>query len=335
MTIDWSSLVYRCDPGVGQEITTVHPALMANFYLLDLDPPAVGQLYESAMGFIKEGITHYQAEAMKRPAAITPAALTMVPTWMRKPKAGHRYWWRGQGGADPGCAPPCLDLLAWSLRPGEKERFVGAIARRVGPGEVPNYSLGSEVSICFPVDHPLGAADRFLPWLSGLDLVKKGGLSFAECGYGLSTLAGPFGGETERRTRAWCSRYPGLDLFEPWHHNGMYHYDPAYPDLVPLVKRAGWMTLLHARTVQLLGGEDKLRSELVDTPEIRVHPAGGGGLILQAGERPQLGDLNRGDYLPLYRKVAAVLRPARVTRLADKDEFWDHFFNIFDKSYAN
>jgi hypothetical protein len=55
------------------------------------------------------------------------------------------------------------------------------------------------------------------------------------------------------------------------------------------------------------------------------------GLILQAGNRPPLGDISRGDYLPLMRKMARVLRPARTTLLADKSEFWHHFFNMFDK----
>lgn len=31
------------------------------------------------------------------------------------------------------------------------------------------------------------------------------------------------------------------------------------------------------------------------------------------------------------RKMARVLRPARTTLLADKSEFWHHFFNMFDK----
>jgi len=99
------------------------------------------------------------------------------------------------------------------------------------------------------------------------------------------------------------------------------------------VRRAAWTLVLHPLTVAFLGGEDAIREQVADEPELRVSTLPH-GLALQAGERPQLGDLTSGDDLPLLRRMAKVVRPARIERLAEKSDFWEHFFNIFDKKYS-
>jgi hypothetical protein len=201
-----------------------------------------------------------------------------------------------------------------------------------GIGDVHENALTSVVRLALPVDHPLGNGEALRDWLLSLELLKSGDFTFGECGYGLSSLY-EFGGETEARERAACSRYPGLDCFRVSHVNQMFRVDPAYPDLIPLVKRAAWTTVLHEQTIRYLGGEELIRSQLADTPDVRAYTFEH-GMILQAGERPQLGDLNRGDFIPLVRKVAKVLRPARVNRLAEESAFWEHFFTIYDKEYV-
>jgi hypothetical protein len=336
MSVAWSELTYACDPGVGQEIVTVSPALSLTFYVRVPDLAAVTQLYESVLALIGPGLTHYRADGMKRPEPITQRALGMIPTWMRKPKLTHRYGWEANGGSDLGCAPPGFELDVMPLpplTPAQKERSLANALKSSGPGELFNYLLGSQMRLVLPVDHPLSEAGAMREWLLGLALVKAGAVSFATCGYGLSSLAAAFGGETERRERALCSRYPGLDCFRSWHAQNMYLVDPAIPDFVPLVKRASWTMILHDLTVDYLGGEAQVRERLAGSSAIIVTPFEH-GLVVQAGERPQLGDLNTGDDLPLIRQVARVVQPVRVKRPAEKSEFWEHFFDMFDKSFA-
>ncbi len=335
MRADWSEFVLVGDPGVGQTITTLHPALSVTFHFHRLDYPAIRQLCDAAMELIKPGLTHYQAEEMKRPAAINARALTMIPTWLRKPRVDHRYWWTANGGDDLGCAPPGLQFNLFTIpatTPEQQARSRAYLLKVFGTGEMLNFPLVSNIRVLLEVDHPLADGQHLLAWLSGLELVKRGSFAFAECGYTLSSLASPFGGEIRKREQVLCSRYPGLDCFRPSHTHHMFRVDPDYPDFVPLVRRAAWTTLLHPLTVAFLGGEEKIREQLAETTEIKVVTLPN-GLAIQAGATPQLGDLSRGELLPLQRKVASVLRNARITKPAEESDFWDHFFNIFDKDY--
>src|SRR5215475_5501036 len=96
---------------------------------------------------------------------------------------------------------------------------------------------------------------------------------------------------------------------------------------------ASGIIIIKKLTVAYLGGEAKVREQMERTSAIKVTPFEH-GLIIQAGERPQLGDLNAGDDLPLMREVARLVHSVRVKRPAENSEFWDHFFNMFDKSSA-
>lgn len=69
-----------------------------------------------------------------------------------------------------------------------------------------------------------------------------------------------------------------------------------------------WLTLLGQIPLRKLGGADKLRRDLAETPEIELIETRH-GLILKAGDKPQIGDSNRKDTLPLYRAVYRTIAP--------------------------
>jgi hypothetical protein len=81
---------------------------------------------------------------------------------------------------------------------------------------------------------------------------------------------------------------------------------PRSPGCAP----PNWLTLLHPSYVEQLGGAEGfprleqlgLGIELHHWPE---------GLLIQAGPRPLLGDVNAGESVEAYRAVARVLRPLR------------------------
>jgi hypothetical protein len=93
-------------------------------------------------------------------------------------------------------------------------------------------------------------------------------------------------------------RHPGYDLPE--------NLSAASFMGVTQCRGARWISLLGPKLVVALGGTESLRAKL--DPRVAMVPVGD-GLLLRAGERPELGDVNRGDAAPLLRSVAAALEP--------------------------
>jgi hypothetical protein len=108
-------------------------------------------------------------------------------------------------------------------------------------------------------------------------------------------------------------RHPGYDLPE----------NQATTSFMPRTKCRGsrWLTLLGPALLEELGGRDVLRNKL--DPGVAVM-AGGDGVLLRAGERPELGDVNRAEFAPLLRSVAAAIEP--VTYFGD----WKSLGDLFD-----
>ncbi|MGI4797020.1 MAG: type VI immunity family protein [Janthinobacterium lividum] len=99
-------------------------------------------------------------------------------------------------------------------------------------------------------------------------------------------------------------RFPGLDYPDSsqWNARGV--------DKSPtrVIRSINWLTAIDDGFVTELGGLATVTAAL--GPDCRVHRYEG-GIIIQAGDRPQLGDVNRGLVLDAYRAVARVLKPLR------------------------
>jgi hypothetical protein len=76
------------------------------------------------------------------------------------------------------------------------------------------------------------------------------------------------------------------------------------------VKGDNWLTVLGSRWIDRIGGLTALRGAL--GPEFVFHEYDG-GLVIQAGARPQMGDSNRKIWPKLYPDLARVLKPIRIT----------------------
>ena len=74
------------------------------------------------------------------------------------------------------------------------------------------------------------------------------------------------------------------------------------------LKSAGWLTLVGSRWLATLGGTEALTAVL--PAAITVHPLPS-GVLIQAGPRPLMGDVNRQEDLGPYRAVGRVLAPIR------------------------
>jgi len=92
-------------------------------------------------------------------------------------------------------------------------------------------------------------------------------------------------------------RHPGYDV--PNSANTCY-------DLGEKLRGAYWLNFIGPAALEALGGEKKLRATL--DASIGIEQVGH-GLMLQAGPKPEVGDVNRQENLPLLRSLAKTLEP--------------------------
>ena len=97
-------------------------------------------------------------------------------------------------------------------------------------------------------------------------------------------------------------RFPGL-LYEDGARFGL-----AIRDRTDTIRDVNWLTAVNDELLSRVGGLDKARAVLGE--EVILHPYEG-GVVFQAGERPVLGDLNKGRVPVAYRAVNNFLKPLR------------------------
>ncbi|MGY8682689.1 type VI immunity family protein [Bradyrhizobium sp. UFLA05-153] len=96
--------------------------------------------------------------------------------------------------------------------------------------------------------------------------------------------------------RGLAERFPGVEVDYPASH-ALYLQDG--------IKGVNWLTCLGERWIAKLGGVSNLKSALSE--ELTLHEYAG-GVLIQAGAMPQIGDA----CLPQYRRMSRLLKPVRV-----------------------
>jgi hypothetical protein len=112
-----------------------------------------------------------------------------------------------------------------------------------------------------------------------------------------------------------AKRFPGVEVDDP---------STTCIHAAHGIKGVNWLTILGDRWVQEAGGLDYLRIRL-DEPNFPFYPFDG-GLMIQAGQRPQVGDAERGLWPTQYVTLAKVLRKIQV-----KDHYQLFASGIFNK----
>ncbi|HYO59189.1 type VI immunity family protein [Archangium sp.] len=95
-------------------------------------------------------------------------------------------------------------------------------------------------------------------------------------------------------------RFPGLELDDPLVHVLYLRHG---------IKGNNWLTVLADSWVKTLGGLELLTKKLGEGFTFHSYP---GGVMIQTGPHPQLGDVNRRLEPVGYRQLAQVLRPIRI-----------------------
>ena len=110
---------------------------------------------------------------------------------------------------------------------------------------------------------------------------------------------------------SWAQRLPGLEADYPIEH--AIYLRKGREGGQCGIKGASWLTVIADRWLAELGGADVVAARVTALdPRFIVHRFDG-GVMIQAGPRPDLGDAERGLWPELYVKLAKYLKPIRIT----------------------
>jgi hypothetical protein len=115
--------------------------------------------------------------------------------------------------------------------------------------------------------------------------------------------------EFEPQVYTLAERFPGLEVDYPNSHI-LYLRDG--------IKGVNWLTFLGGEWLAKLGGLPALKKQ---AGEDFTYYETGGGVLIQAGERPQMGDSERDSVPSSYVRLAAALRPIRVKQIGSFHHF--------------
>ena len=97
-----------------------------------------------------------------------------------------------------------------------------------------------------------------------------------------------------------AERFPGLEIESTYVHT--IHLGEG-------IKGVNWLTILGDRWIQQIGGLDYLRIRLGDDFKLTSYD---GGLMIQAGPKPQIGDVTTNRWPRHYVTLAKVLKPIQI-----------------------
>ncbi|HSN96946.1 MAG TPA: type VI immunity family protein [Candidatus Nanopelagicales bacterium] len=157
---------------------------------------------------------------------------------------------------------------------------------------------------------PLGFGDSLRDTLLSVCRTLKPASGYAGIGI-IESPDNAISSEYEPIVYEWAQRFPGLEADYPVSHS-LWLPEGRHGECEG-IKGVNWLTALHDRFLRELGGVDKVASDLaVLDPGFSVHEYGGGAII-QAGQHPMLGDVERDIWPTQYVKLAKYLLPVRVT----------------------
>ena len=98
-------------------------------------------------------------------------------------------------------------------------------------------------------------------------------------------------------------RFPGIDLAAPNDFDRFVPYfNPSEDDHIAGIN---WLTFLSKALLKRVGGKKTLQEKFSE--KITIYELEN-GIMIQAGEEPQFGDVNKQENLPLYHEVGAALK---------------------------
>ncbi len=162
--------------------------------------------------------------------------------------------------------------------------------------------------------------DRLVEW--AIRVAEIHPFETGQLGYSFNQLQRTWTAQADEFVGEVAMRFRGFDILEP----GLAR---AARGMVP---NCAWLNFLGERVIDKLGGDSAIIAAL--SPAVTVRRISG-GLLLQAGERPPIGDSN-GQALDLdpVREVARLTKPLRIARKVlfyGTEEFRNGWVHRFDE----
>ncbi len=238
---------------------------------------AILSMYQYAWDAIKKQVKYYGTDSMKRPKKVKKDTGDLVPFWL-KDKPGIRAMY-------------ILDI---------DNRETIHSAPDIGMKfYAPEYRGVGGITLFLRVAEVDKSCDALLELATNISM----DLSFisGNAGYALNYIRG---GEHETLAD-WsafpvCFRYPGFE-YNCLSNTSFFVHEG--------LKRVNWLTFLNFDLCDKIGGVKELEKKF--SSDIRIHPLSK-GIMIQAGPKPEIGDVNRQQNLPLYHEVGRVLAPVRI-----------------------
>jgi hypothetical protein len=315
--IDWSDFHVKSG-----NVCLVVPCIEFVLFLDTTNDDWILDFYQRARAALGDRLTHYQAESMKGFKRLSERAEAMVPTWFTKPRQTKDVYTMVMSQDDPNENVTAHRFLLSIIRRPEEDVTPKVKAEWKGTYENEKTRWlphpGSLLRMTLALDHPLADPAALGAWIFELALMKTGYAYTGHCGYALNfydqaartSLYNPAKSALASRVL----RYPGLGFHGGAVQSKVLRYEPELTGFIPLIERANWLNLACDATLDRIGGRSGVRTALGDDLPISVHEMKN-GVAIQAGPAPQIGDLANRDFIPLYRRVAKVLRPVRVAGL--------------------
>jgi hypothetical protein len=223
--------------------------------------------------------------------AITSSNATRPRSWAGSLGPQEALTLKLSGARDPGDASPY---------------FATVKARSLAPRELSYMSFG--LPFAWIADRPPGAftqlvvdvCDALAPTHGYAGLAAIGSVELRRSEPGFAAVI------------ALVSRFRGLEVDIPQSHG-------IYLAKENRIKGINWLTALDQSWIDRLGGSAALAAALGEGIEMRPFRT---GMVIQAGPRPLLGDVNRNEPMPAYQAVARALKPIRIASvLSISDDF--------------
>jgi hypothetical protein len=78
------------------------------------------------------------------------------------------------------------------------------------------------------------------------------------------------------------------------------------------IKGVNWLTVLDENWLQKAGGYSELKKKTGDGFRLEQYP---GGILIQAGKHPDIGNVNRNQFPQYYVRLNRILKPIRVEKI--------------------
>lgn len=310
-------------------VTLVTPCTYCTFYFRYAPYDGVRDLVEQSRAALGEHLSHLSwGQRFIRISSRTEARIQKILTRPSlKGNASHQFWMRSHG-QDQGCSAASLSVDFFPAEDWVKTEEDRVLRRQRllhlwGDGITMMGGPVSEITATFPLDHPLAEPAELRDWLFNLHCVREASCVGGHAGYALNTFSesasSSYTDAIYAQLRQALLNHPGLDYPETGHIlNGLLRYVPGNDSCTMVMRRVQWLNFLAGETLTLCGGRDRLRTA-IDTSEHLSCTAFGNGLCIQAGDRPLIGNVRRGDLLPAYREAARLLQPARAQMRPETD----------------